>query len=143
MRLSYTLLVLAAPTLVANGMATASGHSTDVTTMVSPNLVGVSQTISGEKRSLRYRADDELDDSDDDEERRFTNLFATNKIDAIRASLRRAENGDAGGLAMVEKRFGKWETKGYTPSNLPSALNAEKYKQLRQKFRTWTYYGHL
>ncbi|OWZ01846.1 hypothetical protein PHMEG_00026698 [Phytophthora megakarya] len=113
--------------------------------MTSRNLAGERQSIGGEKRSLRYHGEryDEKEDDDDDEERRYENLFDTKKINAIKASLRRAQNGDDGGLALVEKRFTKWIDQGYTPYNLPSALNAKEYNQLRQKFYSWKYHNHL
>ncbi|OWZ06550.1 hypothetical protein PHMEG_00021178 [Phytophthora megakarya] len=142
MRLSYALLVFATPTLFAGNTVTASGHSTDVSTMASPDLDGASQIVRDEKKSLRYLNDADLD-GNNGEERRFTNLFRTDKIDAIKASLSRAKNGDAGGIPMVEKRFTKWVKQGYTPSNLPSVLKAEKYKLLRQNFRSWKYHHHL
>ncbi|OWZ04459.1 hypothetical protein PHMEG_00023634 [Phytophthora megakarya] len=119
-----------------------------VSTIASTGVTGAKQAVDGAKRSLRNHDNDdryvEKEAGDDDgEERKFTNLFSTTKLDQIRGALRRADKGDDGGLAMVKRRFEKWENEKYNSYNLPDAVNGKRYDQLRKKFHSWVYHGHL
>nr|QMU24877.1 PaRXLR53 [Phytophthora agathidicida] len=148
MRLSCALLIAAATaTLLTSGSAAAaSGHSTEVLAVASPELTGVGQAVGGAKRSLRYhdnddRADEEEDEENDDEEERAggANIYATKKLDQMLASVKRAQNGDDGGMKKVYQRFERWKRYGYNAYHPPAALDNDKYLKLRQAYRSWAY----
>ncbi|OWZ01421.1 hypothetical protein PHMEG_00027192 [Phytophthora megakarya] len=148
MHLSYTLLVLAASAVLASNMAIVSGRSTDISIMASPELDATSQTIGGEKRSLRYHGNDGLnedidgkgeDESDEDEERKGgANLFATSKLDEMVEGLAK---GDEKSLSMVAKRFMNWKAYGKNTYNFPKAVMAPEYDNLRKVYNLWKYHG--
>ncbi|POM73746.1 Avr1b-1 Avirulence-like protein [Phytophthora palmivora] len=145
MRLSSALLLAIATTFLASGNAvTASGRSTDLSAMASPELISMGQTIGGEKRSLRYHDNDDRDDKEgqenvDGEERKGTNIYATEKLDEMLASVKRAKNGDDGGMEKVINRFVKWKEAKYNPYSPPTVVDQDKYLKLRQAYVNWAY----
>ncbi|OWZ14127.1 RxLR effector protein [Phytophthora megakarya] len=125
MRLSYTLLLVAATTLLAGGsMATVSDNPAEVSTMTSPDLVATGPSV-GEKRSLRYLTNAEEEELNDDEEERQNgaNRFTAEKMAKM-----------AEGTKQY-KRFARW-ARDYKPINLPDVVQGK----LRYKYRYWYYH---
>ncbi|POM59345.1 Secreted RxLR effector peptide [Phytophthora palmivora] len=146
MRLSYTFLLAIATAIVSSGSAaTVSGRTTAISAMASPELTGIGQVIGGGKRSLRYHDNDDRNDKEgeenvDEEERAGgANIYATKKLDEMLASVKRAKNGDDGGMKKVFKRFAKWRKADYNPYNPPTVVDQEKYLKLRQAYKQWLY----
>ncbi|KAL3661893.1 hypothetical protein V7S43_013187 [Phytophthora oleae] len=144
MRLSYALLVAAvAVTFISSGNAeaTTDGRTTDLSAMKSPNVVAsIDTAVGGEKRSLRYHSNEDLEDESDDEalsededadeeERRGNNMFSVKKLDEMLDG------------TQVMSRFKKWKAFGYTTYNLPDTIDASKYDKLRTLYRKFLYHN--
>ncbi|OWZ12561.1 RxLR effector protein [Phytophthora megakarya] len=123
MRLSYTLLLVAATTLLASGsMVTVSDNPVEVSTMTAPDLVATGLS-SGEKRFLRYDAEDEKGNDKEEERAGGANMFDAKKIEEMASGTK------------VAKRFWRW-AKHYTPGKLPDVVKGE----LRDKYHYWYYH---
>ncbi|KAK1943872.1 hypothetical protein P3T76_005268 [Phytophthora citrophthora] len=110
--------------------------------MASPNAVAsIDTNVGGEKRSLRYHSNKDLEDESDDEalfedekdadeeERGGNNMFSTSKLDQMLDGTK------------VMSRFKKWKSFGYNTYNLPQAVQAGKYDELRKLYRKFLYHN--
>ncbi|POM69115.1 Putative RxLR effector [Phytophthora palmivora] len=140
--MSLSVHSVAITLLTHSSAATTTDRSTDVLVMASPELTGTNQAISSEKRSLRYHDNgdhtDGEEECDSEEVRRGTNIFATEKLDEMLVSVKRARNGDDGGMEKVYKKLAKWRKAKY-PYKTSAVVDQEKYLKLRQAYRNWAY----
>ncbi|POM71385.1 Hypothetical protein PHPALM_12059 [Phytophthora palmivora] len=141
MHLSYTLLLAIAVTLLgSSSAATAFSRSTGVSAMTSPELTGIGQVIGSEKRSLRYHDNGdrtEKEDEDDnvgEEERTGAISYVTKKLNEMLASVKRAQNGDDGGMV---KGFAKMKKAKYNPNNPRTVVDQDKDLKYRQALMEW------
>eukprot|EP00644_Phytophthora_capsici_P013011 jgi/Phyca11/13935/fgenesh1_pg.PHYCAscaffold_5_\ len=113
---------------VDGNISTTFGRNTELSAMTPPNAVAsIDTAVGGEKRSLRYHTNEDLEDDSDDEglgdaeeeERRGNNMFSTTKLDEMLDG------------TQVMSRFKKWKAFGYNTYNLPDTIQAKKYKELR------------
>ncbi|KAG1698592.1 hypothetical protein DVH05_014550 [Phytophthora capsici] len=141
MRLSFVVLpAVIAVTFASSGnaVATADGRNTGLSAITPPNVVAsIDTAVGGEKRSLRYHNNKDLEDDSDDEgledaeeeERRGNNMFSATKLDEMLDG------------KQVMSRFKKWKAFGYNTYNLPDAIQARKYDELRKMYRKFLYYN--
>ncbi|KAK1943871.1 hypothetical protein P3T76_005267 [Phytophthora citrophthora] len=88
---------------------------------------------TSEKQDLEDESDDEAlfeDEKDaDEEERGGNNMFSTSKLDQMLDGTK------------VMSRFKKWKSFGYNTYNLPQAVQAGKYDELRKLYRKFLYHN--
>ncbi|KAG1698590.1 hypothetical protein DVH05_014548 [Phytophthora capsici] len=141
MRLSYVVIPAAIAVTFAssgNALAAADGSNTGLSAITSPNVVAsIDTAVGGEKRSLRYHTNEDLEDDSDDEglddaeeeERRGNNMFSTTKLDEMLDG------------TQLMSRFKKWQELKYNMYNLPDTILASKYDELRKMYRRFLYYN--